>query len=276
LSQHPAYGDIIQSFDAVRNQTGILKIQIGRDIFLYVTHNKETLPDQPSIDQTFHTRVGETKTIFQKSLHSLLGRSLRHVVVDEGQTRSKRRKTTGSEDIEHPFETQPGPVVEEEPRNSSDLGMAAVGGSGAAPGGGTDPPYWVSLDARNLFGARPQDVSDMATIQRKIEILQNANQRVKGYKLIIEGGDPKDQCTESDIHLLRQRSLVLILVYKCCLCRMGTNEGISFETCIQEVLHLMANTGVVDQATHFVTVQRWNRIFRKRELWPHPRGPARS
>jgi hypothetical protein len=89
LSQHPTYGDIIQSFDSVSNQTGILKITIGLDVFLYITHNKETLPDQPSIDQSFRTRVEETTTIFQRSLRRH-GKCLVVVHVDEGQARNKR------------------------------------------------------------------------------------------------------------------------------------------------------------------------------------------
>ena len=279
--------------------------------------NKEALPaDQPpSIDKTFHTRVEDTRTIFQRSLRRFGRRIVLDLYDDEGQTtRKKKRRRTRSEDYD---DNEPaistttssadklaaeksagGRDAASTSSTTADKGAATAAAAGdpywdsldarnlfgastssttadmgARTAAAAGDPYWDSLDARNLFGARPQDLNVRATIQRKISILQNANQQVKGYKIVIEGGDPLDECTESDIHSLRQRSLILILVDNSCLCRMGTNGGrVSFETCIQEILNLIANTGVDQQATYFVTVMRWNRFFREQELW----SPSRT
>jgi len=190
LSKHPTYGDIIQSFDAVSNQTGICKITIGRDVFLYITRNKQALPDQPSIDQTFHSRVEETTAIFQRSLRRF-GRSLVDVDEEEDQTRNKRRKTG------NPNSAADHVVVAATDEESGGRAASSTADDEDDDGVAADP-YWDSMDARNLFGARPQDVNVIATIKRKTDILQIANQQVKGYKLVIEGGDPKDECTESD------------------------------------------------------------------------------
>jgi hypothetical protein len=62
--------------------------------------NKEALAaDQPSIDKTFHTRVEDTRTIFQRSLRRFGRRIILDLYDDEGQTtRKKKRRRTGSED----------------------------------------------------------------------------------------------------------------------------------------------------------------------------------
>jgi hypothetical protein len=75
--------------------------------------------------------------------------------------------------------------------------------------------YWSSQDAHKLFGAKPNslfdDVRDM--IKAWVELLQSVNCTENGWRNVIEGRDPENLCSPTDIFAVRGRSMILCLAY---------------------------------------------------------------
>ena len=235
------------------NSTGIYKIKVGKKHFLYINPQKGVSPpQQPVIDKKFWSTVKETETQFVRSLRRF---DVNLTVPPDVQ----RRRLA----VEAPQEEEEEVEVVEDYNNNQDEDDENQF---------SHEPFWSSNDARKLFGALPTNRDASVTLRRKIATLKVINHQKKdGYKLVIDGGDPLDECTAADVSRLKERSLILLLAYKTCLKRMGGNNA-SFASCIQEVLEMFEGTGI-NQATHWETVRIWNRSFRRRELWPHPRGP---
>jgi hypothetical protein len=252
LTQDCNFGDILHSFYVKTNRTGIYKITVGKEIFLYITKQKgEHAPQQPFIDSRFKVDIEETRTRFRQNFRRF-GQLDNIDPPNESRNVRRRLNNNGTEEVNNEERVSVVEVVEEET---------------------VVDPFWESTEARKLFRARTTDPDARVCQTRKIEQLHLVNLHKKtGYKLILDGGDLHNECTNLDIITLKVKLLILLLVYKTCLCRMGAGGGASFAACINEVLELLDGSGI-DQATHFQTVQEWNRIFRARELWPHPRGP---
>ena len=257
LSRHAAYRKTVESFDLIINSTGIFKIKIGKKYFLFITQQKgQFSPQQPVIGKQFWEAVKETEKQFLRSLR-------RFDVEFTNPPDAQRRRLAVEPAEEEEGKEEEVVVVETNDNNQEEEDEEEI----------LVDPFWSSLDARKLFGARPTDPDASVTLRRKINTLKIINhQKKEGYKLIIDGGDALNECTAADISRLKERSLILLLAYKTCLRRMGNDGHASFSSCIQEVLQIFEDTGI-NQATHWETVRIWNRSFRLRELWPHPRGP---
>jgi len=59
--------------------------------------------------------------------------------------------------------------------------------------------YWDSSESRRLFGAYEEDQNTLIAINRKIEKLRSVNQTVDGYRNVVEGRDPRNICTQTQI-----------------------------------------------------------------------------
>ena len=230
LSKDP-FGAILEVFTSVPfvvNKSGIFMLTIGREKYLYITDKRGLFaPVQPIIDSVFWDQVNDTKTKFGRSLRPL---TRRHSLLDIGDIDPAIESEQMRLDIHVGAE---GPPHEEEHDNDGDDGDILLG-----------DPFWESSEARKLFGARPMDSDAQVTLKRKIEHLKIINQQKKiGYKLIIDGGDADNECTETDIIRLKEWSLILLLTYKACLRGMGKN-GALFASCIHDVLHYLEDTGI--------------------------------
>jgi len=73
--------------------------------------------------------------------------------------------------------------------------------------------YWESPEARKLFGASDGDKDALVTINRKIEKLRAVNQKLDGYRNVVEGRDPHNKCTQFQIFELQQRCALLCMAY---------------------------------------------------------------
>ena len=244
LSRHHAYRQTLESFHLINNSTGIYKIKIGKKYFLYINPQKGIPPpQQPVIDKKFWATVKETEKQFV--------RSLRRFDVDLTDPPDAQRRRLAVEAPQAEEEEDEVVMVEANNNNQGEDDEDQF----------SHEPFWSSNEARKLFGALPTDQDASVTlIRRKIATLKVINHQKKdGYKLIIDGGDALDECTAADISQLKERSLILLLSYKTCLKRMGSNA--SFASCIKEVLEIFEETGI-NQATHWETVRIWNRSFR--------------
>jgi len=73
--------------------------------------------------------------------------------------------------------------------------------------------YWDSSESRRLFGAYEEDQNTLIAINRKIEKLRSVNQTVDGYRNVVEGRDPRNICTQTQIFEIRQCSALLCMAY---------------------------------------------------------------
>ena len=124
--------------------------------------------------------------------------------------------------------------------------------------------YLESTDARNLFGAYSDDKNAQQTLQQKIIV---GNQTAEGYRMIVEGRDPHDACTQHQIYEMRQRCALLCMAY--IFARDQMNNGTTWESCCRQAcLHL--NMCGIEQITGWQVLERWNIAFRAKECFDHP------
>ena len=116
--------------------------------------------------------------------------------------------------------------------------------------------YWNSPEASKLFGVkleRPEDdVRDALRI--RIKLLQSVNQDQKGWRKVIEGGDPDNICSGHEIFSIRGRSMTLCLAYQIAIEHM--NKW-TWKECCTEACKQLNQLGI-KQATCPRTVELWN------------------
>ena len=144
--------------------------------------------------------------------------------------------------------------------------------------------YWPdSPEARQVFHpitrrrratAAVDDNNDMnlcyetakETVQRRIRLLQLVHASEDGWRNVIIGRDEKNFCTKLEIVEIRQRSTFLCCAYQLALANMN---DITWHDCCKRACKFLNSLGFA-QATFFKTVANWNKVFRRRESFPHP------
>jgi len=127
--------------------------------------------------------------------------------------------------------------------------------------------YWDSTEAKKLFGARPDDENALVTLERKIEKLKAGNQTVEGYRNLIFGRDPGDECTAYQVYEVRQKSALLCTAYIFARDQMGNK--VKWESCCQQSCSYLNICGI-EQTTDWQVLKRWNIAFRTKEYFNHP------
>jgi len=273
LATHTSWGPILEVFSPRINQTGIFKIAKGRNVYLYVTNPKEMTPKQPIMDPEFDASAMDHEMAKQEQCREESLDRFGHngedgpsllAINDEKNAQEKVNDTSDPAAYKRPEE--------------ADSSMEICSCSNASPERIEDEvvlrkkekkmmmakdPYWESTEARKLFGARSTDNDVRMTLKRKIQRLKLANARSDGYKFVLQGGDPNNECTIQDISHVRRQSVILLTVYRVAFHQMGKN-GQTYESCIKEVLNML------NDPTSPQKVSSWNRTFREQELWPHP------
>jgi hypothetical protein len=130
--------------------------------------------------------------------------------------------------------------------------------------------YWQSPEAASLFNPLETDGDAKDTIQRRVKILQSVHENENGWRNVVDGRDPKDFCSKTDIFIVRQRSSILCCAYQLALDHMnGWTNGWTWQKCCEEACKQMNRVGF-KQATHYKTVATWNITFRRADNFPHP------
>jgi hypothetical protein len=128
--------------------------------------------------------------------------------------------------------------------------------------------YWESPEAVALFHPKPIDeMSVVKTLERRIRILKTA-QKHDQWRLVCQGHDPDNICSDFDKVALRQKSLCLLQAYQIALTKMPESTWLA---CCREATSIL-NT----LATNGETVANYNRIFRTNEVFLHPNIAARA
>ncbi len=69
--------------------------------------------------------------------------------------------------------------------------------------------FWDSPEAHALFKPRPSDSSCLPALERRIKLLQRAQQH-EGWRDLVYGRDPDNICTNYDKLVIRQKSMLIL------------------------------------------------------------------
>ena len=135
-----------------------------------------------------------------------------------------------------------------------------------------DQTFWQSPEAVALF--HPKSIDEMSvvnTLQRRIRILKAA-QKHDQWRLVCQGHDPDNICSDFDKVALRQKSLCLLQAYQIALTKMPETTWLA---CCKEATTILNALGI-DIANSGKTVATYNRVFRTNEVFLHPNLAART
>ena len=124
---------------------------------------------------------------------------------------------------------------------------------------------WDDIKVRKLF-APLEDEHPMDAIARRIDIFMEARKTVEGYKNLIIGGDPYDNCTEVDKIKLQDKAMYLIAALRFALSSYPKSTWT--ECCEKASKTCSALTTPYCQRT----VQDWWSAFKVNDGFIHPRG----
>jgi len=134
--------------------------------------------------------------------------------------------------------------------------------------------FWESPEAAKLFNPSQDDLSAYETVERRIRFLAAVNQQTEGWRFVVDGRDPENLCTPSDVRNTQQRCMTLCQAYVNAKQQLGRGEQKwTWKRCCDEACRLLNPIGI-NLATHCETVQRHNVVFKGTESFPHPNQHA--
>ena len=226
-----------QRFDG-SNMSGIFKVIYSKITYLYITEQGSQIP-YPTVGPEFTKEAEEFKlaTSFRSARSNLVptAATAEAITLHTAQQHS-RPATNDYSDLVHTCTT-----------------------------------YWQSPEAVALFHPKPSDGTVINTLQRRIRMLKAA-QKHDQWRLVCQGHDPDDICSEFDKVTLRQKSLCLLQAYQIALAKM---PEVTWLACCKEATTILNGLGI-DVATIADTVANYNRIFRTNEVFLHPNIAARA
>jgi hypothetical protein len=271
-------GQMMSRYDGT-NTTGIFQVRFQQTMYYIVTDKGKQIP-YPQLDKKWKEGVlAVAKNVF--NIPSTRSSSNDRVLPDE--SRNKRQRTADVDpdplaiDANHmeSHELVPRPVQVLLPApadmNYGDAGTAAPASThhNDTRQGLLALSYWNSQDASNLFGVKLEetalgDVRDVLKV--RVKLLQSVSSREDGWRNVVDGRDPDNLCSTSDIFAVRGRSIILCLAYQLAIINMTKWTWIE---CCSEACSQLNQLGIV-QATHNRAVRDWNIIFRQHSTFPHP------
>jgi hypothetical protein len=120
--------------------------------------------------------------------------------------------------------------------------------------------YWDSGEARRLFAPKHKYGSncDVKTvIMKRIELLENVNQKPSYWRSVVEGGDPENTCTAHDIFLIRHRSLYLACALRKFVEEVARKSRWTWKLSIQHAIATMNDMGL-ETYSNWETLRRWH------------------
>ena len=123
--------------------------------------------------------------------------------------------------------------------------------SSPAPVGNNVPEYETAKEA----------------LQRRIRLLQSANESEDGWRNVILGRDNDYYCSKLEILQIWQRSSSLCCAYKLALSNMNR---VTWHDCCKPACQVLNSLGIKQQATFFKSIANWNKVSRKFECFQNP------
>ncbi|KAG7373561.1 hypothetical protein IV203_034285 [Nitzschia inconspicua] len=130
--------------------------------------------------------------------------------------------------------------------------------------------FWDSPEAYKLFRPRPSDSNCLSAVERRIELLQRA-QQFEGWRDLVHGRDPDNVCSNYDKLVIRQKSMFILKAYQIAILEMNRKTWLE---CCEIAVHEINLLGVT-LTTRGDNLSRWHRLFRTREAFLHPNLEAR-
>jgi hypothetical protein len=101
------------------------------------------------------------------------------------------------------------------------------------------------------------------TIQERIQLLTEATKLHKNYKYIIHGGDPRNLCTDSEIHAIKMKAIFLCCALKLALVHMDNKpHSWTWHQCCEEAVKILNEKVGLVYCTSADVLRQWNRQFR--------------
>ncbi|KAG7358742.1 hypothetical protein IV203_015340 [Nitzschia inconspicua] len=130
--------------------------------------------------------------------------------------------------------------------------------------------YWDSPEAYKLFRPRQCDSNCLSAVERRIKLLQRA-QQFEGWRDLVHGRDPDNVCSNYDKFVIRQKSMFILKAYQIATLEMNRKTWLE---CCEIAVHEINLLGVT-LTTRGDILSRWHRLFRTREAFLHPNLEAR-
>ncbi|KAG7372149.1 hypothetical protein IV203_018292 [Nitzschia inconspicua] len=130
--------------------------------------------------------------------------------------------------------------------------------------------YWDSPEAYKLFRPRQCDSNCLSAVERRIKLLQRA-QQFEGWRDLVHGRDPDNVCSNYDKLVIRQKSMFILKAYQIATLEMNRKTWLE---CCEIAVHEINLLGVT-LTTRGDILSRWHRLFRTREAFLHPNLEAR-
>jgi len=81
--------------------------------------------------------------------------------------------------------------------------------------------FWESPEAMKLFEPKESDNTVEETLKRRVKALAGAVAAADGWRNVVEGRDPDDLCSDSDVKAVQQRCMLLCQAHLIALKRLG-------------------------------------------------------
>ncbi|KAI2492110.1 hypothetical protein MHU86_22446 [Fragilaria crotonensis] len=260
FAKSASFGSVMSRFDG-SNTTGVFHVRYRHQQFYYFTEETKQILYPSPLNRAWKERVLEVASN----------------VLTIPSTRARPHSTSSSIDAENAG------VINEDEQEVSPNKRRRVDGNNAGP---STFSYWPeSPEAYLLFKPRREFVSvfDSAqnattsttmeyietpqeALERRILQLKAVHESENSWRCVVQGGDPDNYCTKTEIYEIRQRSLFLILAYQLALQHM--NKW-TWHECCRDACKTLNGLGL-NQATFYKTVAQWNMGFRELECFPHP------
>lgn len=284
-------GQMMSRFDGT-NSTGIFRLRFRQAFYYIVTDKNNQVPYPTPLDMRWKEEVmGNAKNVFNlPTTRSSASNDLLLGQPSTGTPANKRQKTSNFEAASSVATPQMplSPLQELPPPPVAAVNASLDASTHVVTMSNIDtittnssrqeqlsslPSYWNSRDASNLFGVHLHspldDVQDK--LKLRVELLESVNRTANGWRNAVEGRDPDNLCSPSEIFAVRGRSMMLCLAYQLAILNMNTWTWM--ECCNEACLRL--NPLGIQQATNKRTICDWNKIFRRNNTFPHPNHAVR-
>jgi hypothetical protein len=240
----------IQHFDG-QNQSGLFKLEYSKKKYYYIV--------QPGVQITYPLldKAGGASAFLKK-------------VETDSKNITFRSNRENSIPLHVPQEEARQAISNQQPERVSELPQSKRQKL-------LKETYWDSPEAQKLFNPSQDDVNSRETLQRRIKQLCLVQQGTDGWRHAVLGRDPDNICTENDKVVLRQKSLLLCQSYQIALREFekAPSERKNWVECCTEACTILNPLGI-NQTIRGEHVQRYNRLFRNLNAFPHPNMDVRA
>jgi len=290
LTNHPKLKMTMDRFDGV-NDSGLCRVNCSGRHFYHLTDSKNTKIAHPPVttesswvskidmaqDTMFRERRGESSTNVSPSASVVASSTTMSSASTVGRNESDnstrivdatpsdgRSNEEDSVSIQPPQPKRLRLVSPNATTNATNVKANVI----------AKQSFWESPEAIKLFNPTEQDLTVHETMERRVKFLAAANQQTDGWRHVVDGRDPDNLCSPTDIKNLQQRCMLLCQAHTHAKDQLGRGQDKwTWRRCCQEACQLLNPIGI-SLASNCETIQRHNMSFKGTEVFPHPNQHA--